>query len=106
MLLCSRNVRPSGALWSAGAVVATHGSWDRQPPRSPALLWMPWDAAARTLEPARVLVTGFQEPNGQRWGRPVDAVPGPDHALYVSDDTAGAVYCMVPPLDPGAVAAP
>ncbi|MBS1678808.1 MAG: gluconolaconase [Actinobacteria bacterium] len=85
------------APWSGGAVVAAHGSWDRQEPRSPAVLWMRWDAKRRTLEPARALVTGFQKPNGERWGRPVDVVPGPEGALFVSDDTAGAIYKLVPP---------
>jgi glucose/arabinose dehydrogenase len=85
------------APWSGGAVVAVHGSWDRQPPRSPAVLWMAWDAAKHTLEPAVTLVTGFQNADGSRWGRPADAVPGPGGALYVSDDTAGAIYRLVPP---------
>jgi glucose/arabinose dehydrogenase len=84
------------APWSAGAVVAVHGSWDRQPPRAPAVLWMRWNAKLHTLEPAVTLVGGFQNPDGSRWGRPVDAVPGPDGALYVSDDTAGAIYRLVP----------
>ncbi|HUD38995.1 MAG TPA: hypothetical protein VMR14_18995 [Streptosporangiaceae bacterium] len=85
------------APWSGGAVIAAHGSWNRVPPQSPAVLWLRWDAAARTLEPALVLVTGFQARNGSRWGRPVDAVPGPDGALYVSDDLAGAIYRLHPP---------
>jgi len=85
------------APWSGGAVVAAHGSWDRQEPRPPAVLWMRWDAGRRTLEPARTLVSGFQEADGERWGRPVDVVPGPEGALYVSDDTAGAIYKLVPP---------
>jgi glucose/arabinose dehydrogenase len=42
--------------------------------------------------PAITLVSGFQEADGSRWGRPVDVVPGPDGALYVSDDLAGAIY--------------
>jgi glucose/arabinose dehydrogenase len=85
------------APWSRGAVVAAHGSWDRQPPRSPAVLWMAWDAAKHTLEPAVTMITGFQNADGSRWGRPVDAVPGPDGALYISDDTAGAIYRLMPP---------
>jgi len=85
------------APWSGGAVVAVHGSWDRQPPRSPAVLWMAWDAAKHTLEPSVTLVTGFQNADGSRWGRPADAVPGPGGALYVSDDTAGAIYRLTPP---------
>ena len=85
------------APWSGGAVVAAHGSWDRQPPRPPAVLWLAWDAARHTLKPAVTLVGGFQDAAGNRWGRPVDAVAGPDGALYVSDDTAGAVYRLAPP---------
>ena len=84
------------APWSGGAVVAVHGSWNREPPRPPAVLWMAWNAAGHTLEPAVTLVGGFQNSDGSRWGRPVDAVPGPDGALYVTDDTAGAVYRLAP----------
>jgi glucose/arabinose dehydrogenase len=84
------------APWRNGAVVGVHGSWDRTPPRAPAVLWMPWESRARTLGPARTLAGGFQHADGSRWGRPVDAVPGPDGALYVSDDAAGAVYRIVP----------
>jgi glucose/arabinose dehydrogenase len=83
--------------WSGGAVVAAHGSWNRQPPRAPAVLWLPWNAAKGSLTPAVTLIGGFENPNQTYWGRPVDAVPGPDGALYVSDDTAGAVYHLVPP---------
>jgi glucose/arabinose dehydrogenase len=82
--------------WRSGAVVAVHGSWDRTPPRAPAVLWMPWKAARHTLATAQPLITGFQYSNGDRWGRTVDALPGPDGALYVSDDTAGAIYRVVP----------
>jgi glucose/arabinose dehydrogenase len=85
------------APWTGGAVVAVHGSWNREPPRSPAVLWMAWDSARHTLKPALTLITGFQNASGSRWGRPVDAVPGPDGALYVTDDTAGAIYRFLPP---------
>jgi glucose/arabinose dehydrogenase len=83
--------------WSGGAVLAAHGSWDRQEPRPPAVLWLPWDAKRHTLLPARTLVGGFQEADGERWGRPVDVVPGPAGELFVSDDTAGAIYKLTPP---------
>jgi glucose/arabinose dehydrogenase len=82
--------------WADGAVVAAHGSWDRQPPRPPVVYWMPWRPTGKTLGPAIMLVSGFQQADGTRWGRTADAVPGPDGALYVSDDTAGAVYRIVP----------
>jgi glucose/arabinose dehydrogenase len=84
------------APWSGGAVIGAHGSWNRVPPRSPAVLWLAWNSKLRTLAPAVTLVSGFQLANGKRWGRPVDVVPGPGGALYVSDDTAGAIYRLVP----------
>jgi glucose/arabinose dehydrogenase len=67
-----------------------------RPPRAPAVLWLAWNAAKGTLEPAVTLVGGFENADGSYWGRPVDAVPGPDGALYVSDDTAGAIYRLTP----------
>lgn len=84
------------APWSGGAVVAVHGSWNRQQPQAPAVLWLAWNSAKRTLMPAVTLVGGFQNADGSFWGRPVDAVPGPDGAVYVSDDAAGAVYRLAP----------
>jgi glucose/arabinose dehydrogenase len=79
-----------------GALVVAHGSYQRVPPREPAVRWMPWRAGSRTLGSAVDLVTGFQNADGTRWARPVDAVAGPDGALYVSDDTNGLVYRMGP----------
>jgi glucose/arabinose dehydrogenase len=84
------------APWSGGAVVAVHGSWNRQPQQAPSVLWLAWNAAKGTLTTAVTLVGGFQNADGSFWGRPVDAVPGPDGALYVSDDLVGAVYRLVP----------
>jgi glucose/arabinose dehydrogenase len=85
-----------GAPWSDGAALAVHGSWDRTAPRAPAVLWLPWEGGAQTLGEPITLVGGFQASSGTRWGRPVDAVPGPEGALYVTDDLAGAVYRIGP----------
>jgi len=84
------------ARFTGGAVLAVHGSWDREPPRAPAVLWLPWSKAHQTLGAPVTLISGFQLPNGSRWGRAADAVPGPDGSLYVSDDTAGAIYRITP----------
>jgi glucose/arabinose dehydrogenase len=83
-------------LYREGAVLAVHGSWDRTPPRPPAVLWMPWESSEGVLGQPITLVGGFQLANGSRWGRPVDAVPGPEGALFVSDDVAGAIYRIAP----------
>ncbi|HWS34360.1 MAG TPA: gluconolaconase [Actinoplanes sp.] len=79
-----------------GALITSHGSWNRTPPREPSVVYSPWDARKRTLTPPQPLVTGWQNPDGTRWGRSVDAIPGPDGALYVTDDQAGLVYRLAP----------
>jgi glucose/arabinose dehydrogenase len=81
--------------YGPGALVGVHGSWNRNPPRPPEVSFFAWRDG--TLGPQQTLLTGFQLEDGSRWGRPVMAVQGPDGALYVSDDLAGAVYRVVAP---------
>ena len=88
---------PLRAVIGDGALIAAHGSWNRTPPREPYVAFAPWNAEAATLGAAQPLVTGFQGADGSRWGRSVAAVPGPDGALYVTDDLAGLVYRIAPP---------
>jgi glucose/arabinose dehydrogenase len=76
--------------YGAGALVGVHGSWNRNPPRAPEVSFFAWRDG--TLGPQQTLLTGFQDEKGARWGRPVSAVQGPDGALYISDDLAGAIY--------------
>ena len=77
------------APWRNGAVVVVHGSWDRKPQRAPAVLWLAWDAKTQNFSRMVTLISGFQtSAAGVRWGRTVDAVPGADGDLYVSDDTS------------------
>jgi glucose/arabinose dehydrogenase len=83
------------APYGQGALVGVHGSWNRTPPRAPEVSFYPWSNG--NLGGQRTLVGGFQAPDGSRWGRPVAAVPGPDGAIYVTDDGAGAVYRLAPP---------
>jgi glucose/arabinose dehydrogenase len=83
------------AAFRQGALVGVHGSWNRVPPRPPEVSFFPWRNG--TLGAQQTLLTGFQLGDGSRWGRPVMALPGPDGAIYVTDDAAGAVYRMTPP---------
>ncbi len=78
-----------------GAVVGVHGSWNRTAPRAPEVSYFPYSHGR--MGDQQTLVGGFQAPDGSRWGRPVAAVFGPDGALYVSDDQAGAIYRVAPP---------
>ncbi|MFZ0834903.1 MAG: gluconolaconase, partial [Mycobacterium sp.] len=83
------------APYQQGALIGVHGSWNRQSPRAPEVSFFPWRNG--TLGDQQTLVGGFQAPDGSRWGRPVAAVLGPDGAVYVTDDDAGAVYRVAPP---------
>jgi glucose/arabinose dehydrogenase len=83
------------APYTRGALVGVHGSWNREPPRAPEVSFFAWQNG--TLGNQETLVGGFQAPDGSRWGRPVAAVLGPDGAVYVTDDYAGAVYRVAPP---------
>ncbi|QKS17663.1 hypothetical protein HUN59_16880 [Curtobacterium sp. Csp2] len=84
------------AAYADGALVTTHGSWNRKPPRPPSVSYSAWDDTAHSLGRPRTIVEGFQDDDGSRWGRSVDALPGPDGSLYVTDDTAGLVYRLTP----------
>ncbi|MFV8048189.1 PQQ-dependent sugar dehydrogenase [Mycobacterium sp. 48b] len=77
-----------------GALVGVHGSWNRQSPQAPEVSFFGWQNA--TLGPQQTLVGGFQADDGTRWGRPVSAITGPDGAVYITDDYAGAVYRLAP----------
>lgn len=81
--------------YGQGALAGVHGSWNASPPRAPEVSFFPWRNGE--MGGQQTLVGGFQAPDGSRWGRPVAAVAGPDHAIYITDDQAGAVYRLVPP---------
>lgn len=83
------------APYDRGALVGVHGSWNRQPPRAPEVSFFPSQNGG--LGNQQTLVGGFQAADGSRWGRPVAAVPGPDGAVYITDDSADAVYRLAPP---------
>ncbi|OMB88765.1 PQQ-dependent sugar dehydrogenase [Mycolicibacterium conceptionense] len=80
--------------FGSGALVGVHGSWNRQSPQPPEVSFFGWHDG--TLGPQQTLVGGFQADDGTRWGRPVAAIPGPDGAVYITDDYAGAVYRLAP----------
>jgi len=81
--------------YAHGALVGVHGSWNASPPRAPEVSFFPWHDGE--LGDQQTLVGGFQADDGSRWGRPVGAVAGPDEAVYITDDKAGAVYRLSPP---------
>ena len=71
------------------AIVALHGSWNREQLNGYKLVRVKFNAD----KPVKVVdfATGWLN-NNQAWGRPVDVIVGLDGALYVSDDRADVIY--------------
>jgi glucose/arabinose dehydrogenase len=70
------------------ALAALHGSWNRSSPDGYKVVSLHWTADG--IE-ERDFLSGFNQ-DGDISGRPVDVAQGPDGAIYVSDDYAGAIY--------------
>jgi glucose/arabinose dehydrogenase len=71
-------------------LVALHGSWNRDVPTGAKVVRV----HVRDGRPTSVedFITGWQEPNGRRWGRPADVVVAADGSVLVSDDASGTIY--------------
>jgi glucose/arabinose dehydrogenase len=74
--------------YQRSALVALHGSWNRSSPDGYKVVSLHWTADG--IEEHDFL-TGFYQ-DGNISGRPVDVAQGPDGAIYISDDYAGAIY--------------
>jgi glucose/arabinose dehydrogenase len=72
------------------AFVALHGSWNRSVPTGAKVIRV----QVENGRPVAVddFVTGWQRPDGTRWGRPVGVVMTADGALLVSDDLGGKIW--------------
>lgn len=74
------------------ALVALHGSWNRQQPSGYKIVRVHFKN--NVPESVSDFATGWLDGKAA-WGRPVDILTGPEGALYVSDDRAGLVYRIV-----------
>ncbi len=72
-------------------LVAFHGSWNRSVPTGFKLVRVRF-ADGRPTGEVEDFITGWLQPNGRSWGRPVDVTVAPDGSLYLSDDALGVVY--------------
>jgi glucose/arabinose dehydrogenase len=71
------------------ALLAFHGSWNRTRKTGYRVASLHWRADGSIEE--RDFLSGFEH-DEDVIGRPVDVAEGPDGAIYVSDDYAGAIY--------------
>jgi glucose/arabinose dehydrogenase len=70
------------------ALAALRGSWNRSSPDGYKVVSLHWTDHGID---ERDFLSGFHR-DGSISGRPVDVAEGPDGAIYVSDDYAGAIY--------------
>ena len=75
--------------YRGAAIVALHGSWNRSEKDGYKVVSLHFDANGMIEE--RDFVSGFLV-GGDVIGRPVEIEEGPDGAIFISDDFAGAVY--------------
>lgn len=71
-------------------LVAFHGSWNRDTPTGAKVVRV----KVASNKPAGIedFITGWQQANGKRWGRPVDVIVAADGSVLVSDDESGTIY--------------
>ncbi|HTI05683.1 MAG TPA: PQQ-dependent sugar dehydrogenase [Gemmatimonadales bacterium] len=74
------------------AFVTLHGSWNRSVPTGAKVVRIQVDTDGRRATGVDDFITGWQLPDGSRWGRPVGLLVLPDGSLLVSDDMGGKIW--------------
>ncbi len=76
--------------WRGDALVAFHGSWNRDTPTGAKVVRV----RVRNGRPVSYedFITGWQGETGARWGRPVDFAVLRDGSVLVSDDNGGTIF--------------
>jgi glucose/arabinose dehydrogenase len=80
-----------GPLYSNGAVIGQHGSWNRTPRSGYKVIFVPF-VDGRPAGPARDVLTGFLDARGQAMGRPVGVAIDRRGALLVADDVGNTIW--------------
>jgi glucose/arabinose dehydrogenase len=90
-----------GLAWSAGTTlpgefahgmfVGQHGSWNREPRSGYRVIYVPFTGGMPQGQPVEVL-TGFLDPYGNAYGRPVGVALDRRGALLVADDVGNTIW--------------
>ncbi|HKE89823.1 MAG TPA: PQQ-dependent sugar dehydrogenase [Gemmatimonadales bacterium] len=76
--------------YKGDAFLTYHGSWNRSIPTGAKVVHVKvQNGKAASIED---FVTGWQLPDGSRWGRPVAVLALPDGSVLISDDQGGRIW--------------
>jgi len=84
-----------GPLFTHGAFIGQHGSWNRKPLSGYNVVYVPFAEGKPNGKPVEVL-TGFVDKNGDALGRPVGVAIDKAGALLVADDVGNVVWRVRP----------
>jgi glucose/arabinose dehydrogenase len=84
-----------GPLFTNGAFIGQHGSWNRKPLSGYNVVYVPFANGKPNGKPVEVL-SGFVDKNGDALGRPVGVAIDKAGALLVADDVGNAVWRVRP----------
>ena len=79
------------APFAHGMFVGQHGSWNREPRSGYRVIFVPFQGAMPAGQPVEVL-TGFLDPYGNAYGRPVGVTLDRRGALLVADDVGNTIW--------------
>jgi glucose/arabinose dehydrogenase len=79
------------AVFSNGAFVGQHGSWNRRPPSGYKVVFVPFEDGQPAGDPIDVL-SGFLSAQGDALGRPVGVALDRNGALLVADDVGNHIW--------------
>jgi len=76
-------------------IVAFHGSWNRTVPTGDKLVRVRLDKQGN-FQDTEDFITGWQQPDGSRLGRPTGITMRDDGVTFIADDQAGVIYRLSP----------
>ena len=84
-----------GPLFTNGAFIGQHGSWNRKPLAGYNVVYVPFADGKPNGKPVEIL-TGFVDKNGDALGRPVGVAIDKAGALLVADDVGNVIWRVRP----------
>jgi len=80
------------APFNNGMFIGQHGSWNRRPRSGYKVVFVPFEGSRPKPQPPIDLLTGFVDPEGRAYGRPVGVALDRQGALLVADDVGNVVW--------------